>query len=113
MEPRGDRDGSGGAHGIRPRDRRSPVAYQQFNAALPDVVQVGGVWTPPPWRRRGYARAVVAGSLLAARAEGVPRSVLFTGEENIPAQRAYAAIGYRRVGDWGLLVLATPTRPKG
>jgi len=87
-----------------------PVAYQQFNAALPDVVQVGGVWTPPALRSRGYARAVVAGSLLVARAEGVPRSVLFTGEDNVPAQRAYAALGFRRVGDWGLLFLATPTR---
>src|SRR6185295_7060438 len=61
------------------------VAMQQFNAALPDAVQVGGVWTPPDLRNRGYARAVVAGSLLAARAAGARRGVLFTGEENVPA----------------------------
>ena len=88
------------------------VAYQQFNSMLRDVVQVGGVWTPPALRSRGYARAVVAGSLLAARADGVPRGVLFTGDENVPAQRAYAAIGFRRVGDFGLLFLATPARPE-
>jgi predicted GNAT family acetyltransferase len=88
-----------------------PVAYQQFNAMLPDVVQVGGVWTPPALRSRGYARAVVAGSLLAARAEGVRRGVLFTGETNVAAQRAYAALGFARVGDWALLFLRTPTRP--
>jgi predicted GNAT family acetyltransferase len=87
----------------------APVAYRQFNATLPEVVQVGGVWTPPSLRSRGYARAVVAGSLLAARAEGARRGVLFTGEENVAAQRAYAAIGFRRVGDWGLLFLARPT----
>lgn len=89
----------------------APVAYQQFNAMLADVVQVGGVWTPPPLRGRGYARAVVAGSLLAARADGVRRSVLFTGDTNVPAQRAYAALGFTRIGDWGLLFLATPARP--
>ena len=89
----------------------APVAYQQFNAMLPDVVQVGGVWTPPALRGRGYARAVVAGSLLAARGDGVRRAVLFTGDENVPARRAYAALGFERVGDWGLLFLETPTRP--
>jgi len=89
----------------------TPVAYQQFNATLPDVVQVGGVWTPPPLRGRGYARAVVAGALLAARVEGVRRGVLFTGESNLPARRAYAALGFTRVGDWALLFLKTPARP--
>ena len=89
----------------------TPVAYQQFNAMLPDVVQVGGVWTPPALRGRGYARGVVAGALLAARAEGVGRGVLFTGETNIPAQRAYAALGFARVGDWALMFLAAPARP--
>ena len=89
----------------------APVAFQQFNAMLPDVVQVGGVWTPPALRGRGYGRAVVAGALLAARADGVRRGVLFTGDDNVPAQRAYAALGFERVGDWGLLFLKTPTRP--
>jgi predicted GNAT family acetyltransferase len=86
----------------------APVAYQQFNAMLPDVVQVGGVWTPPPLRGRGYGRAVVAGALLAMRAEGVTRGVLFTGDANVAARRAYAALGFERVGDWGLLFLKTP-----
>ncbi len=89
----------------------APVAYQQFNATLPEVVQVGGVWTPPPRRGRGYARAVVAGALLAARAEGARRGVLFTGESNLPARRAYAALGFTRVGDWALLFLETHARP--
>jgi predicted GNAT family acetyltransferase len=88
-----------------------PVAYQQFNAAVEDVVQVGGVWTPPPLRGRGYGRAVVAGALLAARAEGARRGVLFTGETNVQAQRAYAALGFTRVGDWALFFFADPVRP--
>jgi predicted GNAT family acetyltransferase len=88
------------------------VAYQQFNAMLPDVVQVGGVWTPPTLRGRGYGRAVVAGALLAARAAGARRGVLFTGLANVAARRAYAALGFERVGDWGLLFLRRPARPR-
>ena len=79
------------------------LAFSAFNATLPDAVQVGGVWTPPAWRGRGYARAVVAGSLLEARAQGVTRAVLFTNEDNHPAQRAYEALGFHVVGDYGLL----------
>ena len=61
--------------------------------------------TPPELRRRGYARAVVAASLLDARAEGAERSILFTPVENIPAQRAYEALGYRHIGDYRLFLL--------
>lgn len=82
------------------------VAYTAFNAALPEVVQLGGVWTPPERRGRGYGRAVVAGALLAARDGGAQRAVLFTGKDNIAAKRAYAALGFRRVGDWGLVLFA-------
>jgi GNAT superfamily N-acetyltransferase len=81
-----------------------PVAFSMFNARLPDVVQIGGVFTPPDLRGRGYARAVVAGSLVAVRASGVTRAVLFTGDDNVAARRAYEAIGFRRIGDYGQVI---------
>lgn len=89
------------------------VAYSAFNASTPGCVQIGGVWTPPALRSRGYARAVVAGSLLAARRRGVRRSVLFTPTDNHAAQAAYRALGYERVGDYGLVLFATPQRISG
>jgi predicted GNAT family acetyltransferase len=82
-------------------DGRSPVAYTAFNARLPDIVQVGGVWTPPDLRGRGYARCAVAASLLQARAEGVRRALLFTGSAS--GARAYQALGFAREGQFGLL----------
>lgn len=87
-----------------------PVSTCTFNAALPDCVQIGGVWTPPEWRSRGHARAVVAGALAIARGEGVSRSILFTGEHNHPALRAYAAIGFTPVGDFGLVLFEAAHR---
>lgn len=83
----------------------TPVSYSGFNATLPDIVQVGGVWTPPELRGRGYGRAVVAGSLLAARRAGVRRAVLFTDPHNPAARTAYRALGFRIVGDDGLVLL--------
>jgi uncharacterized protein len=87
-------------------ERDRPVAYSAFNAALPDIVQIGGVWTPPELRSRGYGRMVVAGSLLAARTKGASRAVLFTDDANLAARRAYAALGFRRIGDWCVLLFA-------
>ncbi len=84
----------------------APVAYAAFNATLPDTVQLGGVWTPAAFRRRGYGRSVVAGALLAARAAGVTRAVLFTGPRNRAAQAAYRSLGFERVGDYGLVIFA-------
>ena len=80
------------------------AASSLFTARLPDAVQIGGVYTPPPLRNRGYARAVVAGSLVDARARGVARAVLFT--ESPSARRAYLALGFQVVGDYGLVLFA-------
>ena len=81
-----------------------PVSLAAFNAALPDIVQLGGIYTPPEHRSHGFARAAVAASLLAARQRGVTRAVLFTA--NPFAVRSYEAVGFHRVGDYGLVILA-------
>jgi predicted GNAT family acetyltransferase len=79
-----------------------PCASTGFNARLPDCVQIGGVFTPADKRCRGYARAVVAGTLLDAREQGVKRAILFTGEHNKPAITAYRALGFQRIGDFNI-----------
>lgn len=87
--------------------QRRVVACSFFNARVPDTVQIGGVFTPPAWRGRGFGRAVVAGSLLTAQAQGVERSILFTALDNLAAQRAYRSIGYRSVGEYALVLFST------
>jgi RimJ/RimL family protein N-acetyltransferase len=80
------------------------VAMTGFNAETRGIVQVGGVFTPPARRGRGYARAAVAASLALARERGVRRSILFTAETNQAARRAYVALGYEAIGDFGLVL---------
>lgn len=89
-------------------DGGRPVATSSFNATTTEAVQVGGVWTPPELRCRGYGRAVVAASLLDARAQGVVTSILFTGVRNVPAQRAYMGLGFQHIGDYRLVLLPPP-----
>lgn len=83
-------------------DQGLVVAYSAFNAQLPDIVQIGGVWVPVESRGRGYGRGVVAGSLLDARSRGVTRAVLFAERED--AKRAYVGIGFQPKGDFGLVL---------
>jgi predicted GNAT family acetyltransferase len=85
-------------------DGGHPVSFSTFTARTRGIVQVGGVYTPPELRGRGYARGVVAGSLLDARARGATRSILFTGRKDVAAQRAYTALGYEPVGPFGLVL---------
>ena len=85
-------------------DGGEPVAMAAFNAALPEIVQVGGVFTPPALRGQGYGRAAVAGALRAAAARGAAKAVLFHGERNPQAGSAYAALGFVPIGDYGLVL---------
>jgi RimJ/RimL family protein N-acetyltransferase len=87
----------------------TPVAYSAFNGSLPDMVQIGGVWTPPELRGRGYAKCVVAGSLLEAQSQGVQRAILFTSPDNLAAQAAYRGIGFSPTGEEFGLVLFQET----
>lgn len=84
----------------------APVAMTGFNATLPDTVQIGGVYTPPDLRGRGYARRAVALHLAEARDKGATRAILAAA--NPAARRAYTAIGFQRTGDFTLHIFKTP-----
>ena len=84
----------------------APVAKANFNGRVPDTVQFGGVYTPPELRGRGYAKAVVAGAIQLAKAEGVTNAVLFT--KNPWAMKAYEAIGFEYAADYHLTLLRPP-----
>jgi predicted GNAT family acetyltransferase len=79
------------------------LSYSAFNAALPSIVQLGGIYTPHELRGRGYARRAIAAQLSAARAAGVTRSVLFTKSPS--AVRCYEALGFSRIGEFSLVLL--------
>ncbi len=82
------------------------VSLSGFNAKLPDLVQIGPVWTPPEHRNQGYARALVAMTLKKAKEGGVDRAILFT--DNPAASKAYEAIGFRKTALYRLALLNKP-----
>jgi uncharacterized protein len=88
--------------------RARPVACLIFNARLTDQVLIGGVWTPPEYRGRGFARTLTAGCLMQERAKGVRRAVLCADPANQSARAAYEAVGFREVGNFGLIMFTAP-----
>ena len=81
-------------------DGDTPLAMTGFNAQVPGMVQIGGVYTPPDLRGQGHARRALA---LHLAATGAQRATLFSA--SAMAARAYRAIGFRQIGDWTLLLL--------
>lgn len=93
-------------------DGDEPVAMTGFNARLPDIVQIGGVYTPPDMRGRGHARTAVALHLQQARDQGATNAILFS--ENPAAMTAYRAIGFAKTGHFTLCIFANPVEvPRG
>lgn len=80
----------------------TPISFTGFNATMPDCVQIGGVFTPPELRAKGFARTAVALHLEEARKNGASRAILFASGE--PAVRAYSAIGFSKIGHFTLKI---------
>ena len=84
----------------------TPVSLAGSNAQIPDVLQIGGVYTPPDLRNHGNARRAVAMLLAEARHAGVKRAVLFAASE--AAARAYTALGFRPSHSFALTMFSLP-----
>jgi len=64
------------------------------------AIAVGGVYTPPQWRRRGYATACVASLSGLLLQRGFELCVLYTDLSNPTSNSIYSGIGYRPVRDF-------------
>lgn len=68
------------------------------------VARIGPVYTPKPFRGKGYAVAAVAGVSQLFLDQGV-RVCLFTDQANPISNRIYQRIGYRPVVDMAKLII--------
>lgn len=93
-------DGSGGA----------AVSMAVVSAPVAGVARVDPVYTPPAWRRRGYAAAVTAAATRAALDGGARDVVLYADLANPTSNSIYQAIGYSPHHDAENRVFLWPTR---
>lgn len=94
----------GGAGRHPGRDgRRDPRVARQ--------VRVGPVYTPAPFRGRGYAGAATVEVGRVALASGVDDVLLFTDLSNPTSNGLYQRIGYRPVADFDVYDFKDASRP--
>lgn len=79
------------------------IAIAGLNAAYGPVGQVGGVYCRPEERRKGWSRAVMLKLIADGRAR-FERLVLFTGENNVGAQRLYESLDFKISGAFGIFL---------
>lgn len=80
------------------------VSIADLNAKASDLGQLGGVYTDPIFRKKGYSKAVIH-KLLSDIKEihNIRKLIIFTGENNLSAQKLYQSIGVKQVGHFALL----------
>lgn len=85
-----------------------PVSMAGVTPPVAGVVRIGPVYTPPEFRRRGYAGSAVAGASRRALAGDASKCMLFTDLSNPTSNKIYAEVGYRRIGGWEEHVFTKP-----
>ena len=80
------------------------VSIADLNAKAFDLGQLGGVYTDPKFRKMGYSKSVIH-KLLADLKDihDIQKLIIFTGENNTPAQKLYESVGVKPVGYFALL----------
>ena len=72
------------------------------------ATRVASVYTPPEFRRRGYAGAVTAAVSQAALDAGAAEVLLFTDLANPTSNALYQSLGYAPVEDRVILSFTPP-----
>jgi len=80
-------------------DGGEAVSLAGYGAPTPNGIRVGPVYTPPEFRRRGYATALTAEVTKMLLEGGRRFCFLFTDLANPTSNSIYYAVGYRPVTD--------------
>jgi hypothetical protein len=76
-----------------------PVSMAGFAGPTPNGIRIGAVYTPPEYRRRGYASANVAALSQSLLDRGYRFCFLYTDLSNPTSNKIYMDIGYEPVCD--------------
>jgi len=86
------------------------VSSAQALVQLPEVWIVGGVYTQPEYRNKGFATQVVYALTKEALRKAKSAS-LFVRSNNYPALRVYTKIGYKKIGERVWVDVGTGIKP--
>ncbi|HEU4622327.1 MAG TPA: GNAT family N-acetyltransferase [Burkholderiaceae bacterium] len=91
-------------------ERDEPVCYAGIVRIAPHGARIGPVYTPPTFRRRGYAQALVAHICMEERVRGGRVISLFTDTANPTSSAVYRRVGFRSLNEHVHLELTSVAR---
>ena len=86
------------------------VSYAGSFIQMPEIWLIGGVYTDPDYRNRGYAYAATS-AVTNEALRNSKMAALFVRSDNEPAIRVYEKIGYRKIGEKLWLDVGTGLKP--
>ncbi|MBH8554325.1 GNAT family N-acetyltransferase [Nostocaceae cyanobacterium CENA357] len=78
----------------------TPVSVASSKQVLPTIGRINLAYTPPEYRRKGYATTCVAALSQKLLDQGCRHCFLIADLANPTANHIYQAIGYRPLSDW-------------
>lgn len=90
------------------------ISIGAYNTKYKDIGQMGGVFTIPEQRGKGYSTLCMKQIIPdSKKVHQLNSLILFTGEKNIPAQKLYKSLGFKQLGDFGLIFGSQSRQEKG
>jgi len=86
------------------------VAYAGSFIQLPQVWMIGGVYTHPKYRDKGYA-TIVTSAITEEALTKAEAAALFVRSDNYPAIKVYEKIGYQKIGEKLWVDVGTGLKP--
>jgi len=86
------------------------VSYAGSFIQLPQVWLIGGVYTGPEYRNKGYA-TIATSAITEEALKTAEAAALFARSDNRPALKAYGKIGYRKIGEKVWVDVGTGLKP--
>jgi len=86
------------------------VSYAGSFIQLPQIWMIGGVYTAPDHRNKGYA-SLATSAITKEALRKAERAALFVRSDNLPAISAYEKIGYRKIGEKLWIDVGTGMKP--
>ena len=77
-----------------------PVSMAAAKGSPPNGGRIGPVYTPPNYRKKGYASSCVAALSQKLLDQGCRACFLFTDKDNPTSNHIYQMIGYQPICDW-------------
>ncbi len=79
---------------------QEPVSMVNARPSTPNGATIAPVYTPPQYRRKGYATAAVAALSQQLLDQGYRHCFLFTDLANPTSNHIYQMVGYQAIADW-------------